>query len=409
MKALRACLTWLALYAVIAFAIAYVVERRVGVRQPAVVVGLIGGFIAWIGLGYLVKAFQRVGEVWLIWRAMSGAEPVDGQRFAAIGPINPAGRTLTSPITKSPAVAYSYKIMNASGGTWAGAAMTQSTIRFGTQAIKVLAQPELDFKHERLSGEPAVGHATEYIRNTKFEPSGEITVAHDGSFRQDIGRNNQTSSLRHALITEQVIKPGEEVCVFGRFSADRNALVADDKARIVKGTPSALIGMRASSMVSNLVAGAVTLAVVTFALTALYAVIPLDVVPDPSWPEVRVEKVIDEQVRPKLATYASMLPNIQLGDNLAPGQARGRIKTAAGETAITTASANPVDGAIHVFLGDVMLTLSQSGELQSANLGSGPVQVPPGHFIFRRIAPDEIAGRLSWPDGGVHVVFRTNV
>jgi hypothetical protein len=300
--------------------------------------------------------------------------------------------------------------MNASGGTWAGIAMTQSAIRFGTQSIKLLAQPELDFKQERLSGDPAVGHATEYIRNTKFEPRGEITIAHDGSFRQDIGTSNQTSSLRHALITEQVIKPGEEVCVFGRFSADRNALIADDKARIVKGTPSSLIGIRASSMVSNLVAGAITIAVVTFALTALYALIPLDVVPDPSWPEVRVEKIIDEQVRPKIATYASMLPmTMELGDNLQPGQARGRVKTTAGETAITTATANPVDDTILVFLGDVMLTLSQSGELKSANLGSGNIQVPPGHFIFRRIARDEIAGRLSWSDGGVHVVFRTKV
>ena len=431
MRVLRNCLIWLALYAILAIAITWAVERRIGVREPAIAAGVIGGFFAWLSLGYLAKVGSKFAELWLVWRGMNGAEPTDGARYAAIGPITPLGSALTSPITRTPAVAYSYTILSGTHEKWEGLALVPSAIRTGAQSIKLLALPELDFKKERVSGEAALRNAADYIRTTKFKvPDAanvrtafqnfrEVYADDDGAVRQDIGRRVDVPALQGVFMIEQVLKPGEEVCAFGRYSAQRSALVVDPAAplhsvRIVKSAPSALIAGRAWSMVTNLIAAAIPLAIVAVALTALYTIVPLDVVAQPSWTEIRIENVLDERVRPRVAQYASVLPVVmELGSGLNAGDARGRVKAANGEMPITRAFAEPADETVEValFSGEkivVILTIDRAGRLLATKLLSKNVQVPPSKFVSRVIG-DELVGRVSWSDGGLHAVFRVKI
>jgi hypothetical protein len=431
MRVLRNCLIWLALYAILAIAITWAVERRIGAREPAIAAGVIGGFFAWLSLGYLAKVGSKFAELWLLWRGMNGAEPTDGARFAAIGPITPLGSAVTSPLTRTPAVAYAYTILSGTQEKWEGVALVPSAIRTGAQSIKLLALPELDFKKERITGEAALRNAAEYIRTTEFKvPDAaniraafkdfrEVYADDDGAVRQDIGRRVDVPALHNVFMVEQVLKPGQEVCAFGRYSAQRSALVVDPAAplhavRIVKSAPSALIAGRAWAMVTNLIAALITLAIVVLALTALYAIVPLDVVMQPSWTEIRIEKILDEHVRPRIATYASMLPvNMELGSFLSAGDARGRIKAGNGELPITRAGAEPGDETIEValFSGDkivVIMTMDRAGRLLATKLLSKTVQVPPSDFVSRLIG-DELVGRVSWSDGGLHAVFRVKI
>ena len=422
MRALRNCLLWLALYALLAWAITYAVERRTGVRELAIPAGVILGFFAFIALGYLAKVGSRFLELLLVWRAINDGEPADGARVAAIGPITPLTTTLTSPLTRTPAVAYTYSIYSGSHEKWEGVALVPSAIRSGSRSIKLLALPQLDFKKEHVSGEVALRNAAEYIRKTEFHVPKDrraIYTDDDGAVRQDVGRRSDVPALQSALMTEQVVKPGEEVCAFGRYSEQRGGLVVDERAplhsvRMVKSAPSLLMAGRAWAMFTNLIGAAISIAIVAIALTALYAVVPLEVVAQPSWAEIRIESLLDDRVRPRVARYASMLPvSAELGSGLVAGEARGRIKTASGEIAITRAATERTDEVIEVALFNrdrivAILMMDQSGRLLATELLSKNVQVPASKFTSRRIG-NELAGRLSWVEGGIHAVFRVRL
>jgi hypothetical protein len=322
MKFARGCLLWFALYLVVAGALVVAVERRIGQRQPAVFAGAIGGFIAWLALSYLANSGRKLNELRLIWRSVHGVEPADGARFAAVGPITPSGgQRLVSPITHTPAVAYSYEIIVPAGegvDKWQGVALIPSTIRCGVQSIRLLALPELDFRKDRPKSEAAMRNAAEYIRATEFQSAAvdgrnikqsfkdlwSIYTDDDGAVRQDLGRPGQPPPLDRALFVEQVVRPNEPVCAFGRYSAARAALVVDPRAplhsvRMIRGEPGALVASRVRSLIGNAVTATVMLALVVAALAGLYAVVPLDV-ERPSSLEIRVEKVLDEYVRPAL-------------------------------------------------------------------------------------------------------------
>jgi hypothetical protein len=120
MKALRGCLLWLALYALVSLALAVVIERRIGERGTALVAGLVAGSIATAALSHLFTLARSVWELRLIRRARDGAEPEDGRLFAAIGPITP----------------------EVSEGVLPG------TIRCGVQSIRILLEPNVKIAHD---------------------------------------------------------------------------------------------------------------------------------------------------------------------------------------------------------------------------------------------------------------------
>jgi hypothetical protein len=293
----------LAIYVLLAGAVAFAVERRIGRHGPVVFGCAIAGFIAWLGVTHLANCGRKAGELWLIRKGMSGDEPRDGQRFAAIGPISPlGGARIVSPLTRTPAVAYSYLIAApfGRGQKWDGAALIPSSIRCGVHSIRLLALPVLDVQKNLPSGEAVVRHAEEYVRDSEFPK--EISKD-DGTVRQDRGPSGKPQSLKHSMFAEQVVKPGDVVCAIGEYSAARAGLLS---VRLEKGEPRSMIFGRVRALGGSLMNGLVTIALVVAVLTALYASVPLNA-KRPSWLEARLEDLLDERVRQPIGR-ADLLP-----------------------------------------------------------------------------------------------------
>ncbi|MGZ8866761.1 MAG: hypothetical protein ACXW2P_00350 [Thermoanaerobaculia bacterium] len=115
MKAVRGCLLWLALYLIVSLALAVIVERRLGERGVAIAAGLLAGAMVTTALSHFFHLGRAVRDLMLIRRTQAGAEPVDGERFAAIGPITPEHADAAIP----------------------------ASIRCGVQSLRIVAEPEL--------------------------------------------------------------------------------------------------------------------------------------------------------------------------------------------------------------------------------------------------------------------------
>lgn len=115
MQAVRGCLLWLALYLIVSLSLALIVERRLGEREVAIAAGLLAGALVTTALSHLFRLGRAVRDLMLIRRTQAGAEPVDGERFVAIGPITPDRPDAVIP----------------------------ASIRCGVQPIRIVAEPEL--------------------------------------------------------------------------------------------------------------------------------------------------------------------------------------------------------------------------------------------------------------------------
>lgn len=414
MKTARSCLLWLALYLLLALAVAFAVERRIGRHGPAIFGAAIAGFVAWLGVTHLANFGRKAGELWLIRKGMGGEEPRDGELFAAIGPISPIGSTrLVSPLTRTPAVAYSYLIRRglAGGQTWDGVALIPSSIRCGAHSVRLLSLPELDFSTERLSGEAVVRHGEEYIRQTEFPKE---TSKDDGTVRKDHGPRMESPMLRGAFFFERVVKPGDVVCAIGRYTVSRGGL---HEVRLESGEPGPMMFKRVRAIGGSLMNAVIMIALVAAALTALYAFIPLNVA-RPSWLEIRLEDLLDERVRqPIFRADLFAIPRVEAGEALSAGEARGRVRTARGEASITRAAGAWRGREIEIFLFDgekevATLTVAPSGELNALKVMNDDISIPATNFTFRKLGENEAVGRISWMKTDVpaiHAIFRTTL
>jgi hypothetical protein len=125
------------------------------------------------------------------------------------------------------------------------------------------------------------------------------------------------------------------VSVVGTWSAARGGLIVEpgkgDSLRLWKGKPPGL-GSLAFFSVGDLLKAAIALAVVLIPMAALHAFVSLDVVegfrPDfqASWPEVRIESILDAELRPRIAAAGlGPVPEVDPGRGLAAGEAQGSI------------------------------------------------------------------------------------
>ena len=412
MKNARSCLLWLALYFLLALAVAFAVERRVGRNGPALFGAAIAGFVAWLGVTHLTNFGRKAGELWLIRKGMAGEEPRDGERFAAIGPISPIGSSrLVSPLTRTPAVAYTYLISRAlvGGQKWDGVALIPASIRCGAHSVRLLALPELDITSDRLTGEAVVRHGEEYIRQTEFPKE---TSKDDGTARKDHGPRVESPTLRGGFFFEKVVKPGDVVCAIGRYSVARGGL---HEVRLESGEPGRMMFKRIRAIGGSLMNAVIMIALVAAALTALYAFVPLNVA-RPSWLEIRLEDLLDERVRQPIARADLFpMPLVEPATSLNMFEARGRIRTAAGEANVTAAKAERIDGGIRILLYDgerevAVLTVSPVGELRGLKLLNEEI-APSAAFTFRQLG-GEVVGRVSWMKSeipAIHAIFRTTV
>jgi hypothetical protein len=348
MKTAFGCLAPLALFGALAWGVSWLVERRIEEQGAAIAAGVIAAGFLLVALGAFIEIARRARELLLFRHGLSEHEPVDGERYAAIGPIDVTGRSLISPITRKPAVAYSYEI-SVGNRQWEGLALTSSRVQVGMHSVRLLALPAFEFPKIRQEGRDAERNAAAFFEETEFEELEGTTVRQkleaanavyrdtDGVVRRDLG-SGKPANLQGAVMFEQVVEPGEEVCAIGTWSAAHGGLVVDPRAlrnsiRLRKGRPAGAAGFVFSSA-GKLVKATIATGVVAIALLVLFTLIPLDAVearrPDfaPSWMEVRIEALIDRELHPRIAAAGMAVVSARTESALEVGRATGRIWSA---------------------------------------------------------------------------------
>lgn len=245
----------------------------------------------------------------------------------------------------------------------------------------------------------------------------------DGRIRYDIMRdpNLKVSSLQ---LKERILAPGMQVVAIGRYSAARNALVPDETAmlhsvKISKGDPSSVASRGFGKNVLELFLGCgCLLPVIAGAILGL-ALMPLDAIEqqfaakDPSWQELKIERWVEREVRPRLG---SMIGQGEPVIEVDSGKARGKLFLNGKTHRLTEASARRgPGGAIRVTItGDDsrtgVMARVRDGKLESLNVLDGPAFDLTGAELETFAAGDEACnGRitaLSPGDGPkVHVMF----
>ena len=421
MKTALGCFASLALFAALAWGVVWIVERRIDEKGAAVAGGVIAAGFLLIAVFAFIEIARRARELLLYRRGLSDEEPADGERYAAIGPIEVTGRPLIAPISRKPAVAYSYEI-SIGNRQWTGVALTSSRVQVGMLSVRLLALPTFEFPKVRHEGREAEKNAAAYCEETEFEEFEGATARQkleavnapyrdsDGVVRRDLGRG-KPPALKGAVMFEQVVQPGEEVCAIGTWSAAHGGLVVDPRAwrssiRLRKGRPEGFGGFFFST-VGRLVKAAIATCVVAIALLILFTLIPLDAVearhPDfePSWVEVRIESLIDREVHPRIAAAGiTPLPKrTEVGVDV--GRATGRIRFEGEEVAVTHAVATSAENGVQVELfGDARpvgwVLVSSSGELLSGELLGLPIDAQAAAFRSLPTHQGKIAGRFNF-------------
>ena len=421
MKAFFGCLAPLAIFGALAWGVVWLLERRIDEKGAAVAGGVIAAGFLLIAVFAFIEIARRARELLLFRRGLSDEEPADGKRYAAIGPIEVTGRPLISPISRKPAVAYSYEI-SVGNRQWEGVALTSSRVQVGMQSVRLLALPTFDFPKARLEGKEAEQNAAAFCEEAEFKELEGTTVRQkleaanaayrdsDGVVRRDVG-SGKPPSLKGAVMFEQVVQPGEEVCAIGTWSAADGGLVVNPRAwqssiRLRKGRPEGAAGFFFSTF-GRLVKAAIATGVVAIALLVLFTFIPLDDVearhPEfvPSWMEVRLESLIDREVHPRIAAagIAPLPDRTEVGVDV--GRANGRIRAGGEEVAVTRAVATSAETGVRIeLLDDVRpvgsLLVSTSGELLSGELLGLPIDVQAAAFRSLPTHQGKIAGRFNF-------------
>jgi hypothetical protein len=96
----------------------------------------------------------------------------------------------------------------------------------------------------------------------------------DGEYRREQRRVDAVALPDDVTMTERAIERGARVCVFGPYSAERRAIVADPRdwskiVRVMKGDPDAVVRQLGASVVRRLI-GTVVFAAIATAVIAMF-------------------------------------------------------------------------------------------------------------------------------------------
>ncbi len=416
----KACGLQLLLYVLLTAAVAFIVYRRFPVSEATIISAVIGGFAAYLGIVYLIGIRGKLSEGRMIRRALSGERPVDGDKVAAVGRLVPNGSPLTSPITKTPAVAYKYEIRSwgkNSSLLYSGFALTASTIQGAQGGMRLLAYPELNIKPKYLQGGEPAKNAEAYVDATEFrDPTkGSLRASiadmmtvfkdDDGIVRIDDKSTAQPSDFAQLRLVEWVIRPGDPVCVIGHYSAQRGGIIPDPKmplqqVTIRTGEPESFSGRSVRGAIGYLIAGIIFLTATIAGLTALYANVPLEASeqmnPDmrASWPEIKLERLIENRVRVPMRA-AGMLSDGTVANTLSAGSASGRVN----DTFVSRARAERENGLTTITIDDgaAVLTLDRRDRLLTLRLVGNNIEDPQtADLQISRNDEEGATGRLTY-------------
>jgi hypothetical protein len=347
----RSCLRMLLVYAALGTAIGVAVYHRFPQLAPAIWAGVIAGFFAWLTFAYLWAIPTHLRD-W--WRMRSGAPPRDGKRVAVIGTIHAAHSSLHAPFSKTSCVAYQYKVVSFKGQNpntdFEGFAMTPSYVRTENGQVKILAYPELDVPEEPVRGPESKENAREFIDSTSFmavRKEGlkamtaelkQLLADDDGSMRYDHRMDPVAESLDHCRLTERVIRAGDTVCILGRYSEEKRAIVPDSgavvhAATIRTGTPGSFRRGMLRKAIGSAFGVVVCAGLVTAAALIFLVNVPMDASEQMNpqrrflWEEVKLERWLDKHVRTPLVQAGTLTaPGMRLRDDLCDHCAVGRFE-----------------------------------------------------------------------------------
>lgn len=446
MKQKTACLVWIVVYVLVAAAVGMLVYRRFPVMNAALGAGVVGGFIAWMGIASLIGIRQKVADAIMIRRALGGEEPQDGAKIAAIGPIMPtSAQELVSPLTRVPSVAYKYEIRSMGKNDailFEGFALAPSAIQSGQGSIRLLAYPDLQIPKDYSRRGKVIRNAEEYIRRTAFrEPSSGTIREHlaerraalkddDGSVRIDQRNVSGEPDLEHVLFMEQIVKPGDLVCAIGRYSRPRAGLVPDPDAPLHQvtlkvGEPESFPWRAIGAIFGTFISGVIFLAIAIAGLLALFTFVPLEATEEmapamkTSWLEVRLERLIESRVREPLSK-AGLFSDNSVVISLPRGQARGRVVAGGREVTLSSAAAAVEGTETTITLGDGAVILKIDRYDQPTRLSLLGEEMDPREFEgeldlqITEKTQEEISGRLTFfsgrdPTRATRVRFRAKI
>lgn len=232
------------------------------------VIPVVAGFFMAVVIGFLQAALAsamaaiRVSQQ-ATFSGSTGERPNDGATVTVVGRIRATGSPLHAPISGKPAVLYSYQIGRTMRGRqsssqskdYSGFGLTPSVIDSPLGAIRLLGFPELEGgDKEEHESEEAIANAASYISSTPFKDMRgfhpgdiyrevkDLMTDDDGQIRKD-WKLSDTPDLSDSSLFEQMVAPGERVCVTGRYSAEKGGLVPDigggNELRLMRGDASA--------------------------------------------------------------------------------------------------------------------------------------------------------------------------
>jgi hypothetical protein len=268
-----------------------------------------GGFLAALpalfALSWLREAWLRVRERAQLARASEGGLPADGEWGVFYGPIHRDGPPLTAPLTRRDCLLYRYcvshvEIEKSFGGhvltneqrsttssgennivDAEGFALTPSTVHTAGGPVKLLTQVTAEFTPTVLSFDEVVENYKAYAATTTLRSRDPRQDA-EGVIRYDLGTGElNPKSARRMLIQEHVLQHGDNVVVFGKYSAARGGIVRDPhgprETRLRKGSIDALKKGLALSAIGNVALAVFFCAVAAAGAWVFFAFGPTDI------------------------------------------------------------------------------------------------------------------------------------
>lgn len=369
-KLAMACLRILALYVVAAAAMGALAWHRTGNGEQSVVAGLAGGALLWLALVYLWAIPLKIRDWLRVRHAASGDEPRDGARVAVFGTLRPIRESLRAPFTQAQCVAYKYTITAPPVQTTAndsetasvdydGFAMTPSAVHTPRGDIRILGFPDLKVPAQTLRDAAIVRNAQAFVDQTAFVDAAPFRLQdhlnavganEGGRFRYDARHAPVAPSLASCVFQERLVRPGEQVCVTGIYSAQRRALLPDPDALVEGltlevGGPASLTRSAARAIVTTIVCAVIFSAAFAAAFLGFHAMTRLDAAEqrDPDrrlwFPEVKFERWLDARVREPLTQAGLMSTRGSYMLDLCQGCATGRLEIGERTFGLTHAAA----------------------------------------------------------------------
>jgi hypothetical protein len=206
---------------------------------------------------------------------------------AIAGTLEPEGATLHAPLSGSECLVYDWSISHWSTGDLErvigttrntgtgrteqvdknGFGLAPSVIRSEGRAIRLLALPGLEGFPDTPAKRMTAERARSYIGATHFEELplarrlsevARITADDTGAIRAD-WKLTDKEGLENAMFQERFLPPGAAVCVVGRYSAAKNAIVPEANVggvRAIRGSREEALAFVGSSYLGAIVAGA---------------------------------------------------------------------------------------------------------------------------------------------------------